>query len=110
MNPINYKLKLEPDLTDFTFSGEVEIQLNAQTPITTVTLDALDLTIHECRVTIKDVSQSCRFQMEIEKEALHISLPNEISGAFQLTIKYTGQINDKMAGFYRSSYDRSTLR
>ena len=33
-----------------------------------------------------------------------LSLPNEMVGEIRLKIDYIGQINDRVAGFYRSKY------
>ena len=47
---VNYTLNLIPDLEQFTFTGRAEITLKAAEPVAVITLDALDMTIHNCRL------------------------------------------------------------
>ncbi len=104
INPINYKIHLEPDLENFRFSGSTEISLRASKFLNEVTLNVLDLDILKCLVRVDAGFVDCAFMIVPEKEELVISLPNETEGDVTLKIDYTGQINDKMAGFYRSKY------
>ncbi|MBW1959971.1 MAG: M1 family metallopeptidase [Deltaproteobacteria bacterium] len=104
MNPINYRLRLEPNLTDFTFSGNIEILLDLPHPVSTVQLNALELSIQHCSIMENNMHLPCTFKVEPQNELLLIALPKEMTGKVQLNIDYTGEINDKMAGFYRSAY------
>jgi aminopeptidase N len=107
VNPINYKIHLEPDLNDFSFSGSTEILLKTLKPVSEVTLNVMELAVLTCMVRVDAGFVDCTFQIIPEKEELTISLPNEKEGYVNLKIDYTGQINDKMAGFYRSRYSAS---
>ncbi len=60
--------------------------------------------IHACRIEIDNYEQECVFDINADSESLAIKLPEPVLGKFCLFIKYTGIINDKMAGFYRSQY------
>jgi len=104
MNPIHYSLCLEPDLNDFTFKGTVEIQFSVSNPAAVVSLDALDLQVHGCSFRENGTFEPCPFQMHTDKETLEITPPAEISEPLLLKIDFTGEINDKLAGFYRSGY------
>jgi tricorn protease interacting factor F2/3 len=48
--------------------------------------------------------KACPFLVDPEKETLRIMFPEEMAGDMNLKIDYVGQINDRMAGFYRSRY------
>ncbi|MBW1704992.1 MAG: M1 family metallopeptidase [Deltaproteobacteria bacterium] len=104
INPINYKIHLEPDLENFSFSGSTEILVNASKPVNDITLNILELDIRNCKVQVGDEFPDCNFHAHPEKERMTISLPNEMAGEIKLKIDYAGQINDRMAGFYRSKY------
>jgi aminopeptidase N len=104
VSPINYKIHIEPDLNDFRFSGSTEISLKALKPVTEVSPNILDLEIRNCKVLAGDGFLDCTFHTYPEKEGMTISLPDEMAGEITLKIDYTGQINDRMAGFYRSKY------
>ena len=102
--PINYKLSLEPDLEKFSFNGFLKLILEAGEKIESVCLNILELDIHYCQIDIDDKLQDCAFEVDTDSESLTIKLPEPVSDKFCLLIKYTGIINDKMAGFYRSQY------
>ncbi len=104
MNPINYKIHLEPDLHSFQFSGTTDISIEATGPVSEISLNALELEILCCQVLGKDGLRNCPFVLDPKKEMVKISLPDEMSGKIDLKIDYKGEINNKMAGFYRSTY------
>ena len=105
VRPIRYALLLEPDLVHFRFSGQVVIELQSRQPVEQVVLNALELAVWSCKLQIDDKNIPCTFQINPEKEELKIDLPEIMSGTFLLTIDYQGLINDKMAGFYRSTFE-----
>ena len=102
--PIRYSLCLEPDLVHFRFSGQVDIELQSRQPVEQVVLNILELAIWSCKLQIDDKKIPCTFQINPEKEELKINLPETMCGTFFLTVDYQGWINDKMAGFYRSTF------
>lgn len=104
VHPINYRISLEPDLERFTFEGTVEIDLEATSPVREVSLNILRLALWGCKVKMNDTFQDCAFSVDSKKEELRITLPLEMVGRIALKIDYLGEINDRMAGFYRSKY------
>ena len=105
VHPIRYSLRLEPDLVHFRFSGQVDIELQSTQPVEQVVLNVLELAVWSCKLQIDDKKIPCTFQVNPEKEELNIDFPESMSGPFFLTIDYQGWINDKMAGFYRSTFE-----
>jgi len=101
---VNYRLNLVPNLETFTFRGQAAITLHSDEPVTVLDLNALDLTIDRCRLEGAQGTFDCPFALLAEKEELHIDLPEAIQGKLVLQIEYRGNINDLMAGFYRSRY------
>jgi aminopeptidase N len=104
VNPVNYKIHLEPDLNTFKFEGSVEISVEAVEPVHEIALNILELAIGNCSVKQGDSYVDCPFSLDSKKEEMRISLPEERGGKLDLKIKFEGEINDKMAGFYRSRY------
>ncbi len=102
--PLNYKLRLEPDLEKFSFNGFLELTLESAEKVESVNVNILELDIHSCSLSNDDNIQNCVFDMDVDSEILAIKLPEAVQGKFILSIRYTGTINDKMAGFYRSKY------
>ena len=102
--PLNYKIQLEPDLVNFSFSGRCEFSLQAAEPVAEVSLNILEIAIWGCRAWQADQWMSCAFKVNPAAEEVLIYLPEPASGDIRLEIDYQGLINDKMAGFYRSQY------
>jgi len=104
IQPLHYHLRLEPDLKNFLFQGRIEIQLEAKEPVDHIRLNALELAIWNCAVEQGDRWEPCAFQYDPKTETMKVLLPAETRGGINLRINYSGCINDKMAGFYRSGY------
>jgi aminopeptidase N len=105
VSPIAYRLTIDPDLNRFNFTGRVTMDLSADQPNDTVSLDCAELAVWQCRVYTDKAAENpidCPFRCDPAKQRLTVYLGEMISGPFQLTIDYTGKINDRMAGFYRS--------
>jgi tricorn protease interacting factor F2/3 len=102
--PVNYKLHVIPDLDTFTFDGTVAILFEAQNPVREIVLDMLEIEVKSCRLLQDQNWADCAFTSDPEKEELRVALPEPLAGDIRLFIDYRGQINDKMAGFYRSKY------
>ena len=105
VTPLAYRLTIEPDLDRFIFSGRVIMDLNADPPTDTVTLDCSELAVWQCRVhrdAQEQNSGECPFMLDPANQRLTIHLGEVLSGPFQMIIDYVGKINDRMAGFYRS--------
>lgn len=113
MKPLNYKIHLAPDLNDFTFTGCTEIQIALDGPTREITLDANDLTFQGCpRTCVIRARQSGetfegQVSVDPERQAAMVRLPRLVDGEIDLTLNYTGVLNDRLAGFYRSRYEHA---
>jgi len=107
VRPSHYKITLSPDLDNFTFRGEETVRIDIQEPTRTITLNADELAIQTCsfqamggrsfapiETTLNEKDQTVTFTFQQE---IPVS-----QGA--LNIKFTGTLNDKLRGFYRSKY------
>ena len=106
IRPIHYKIHLEPDLSKFQFAGKLELRLEVPSPALEVSLNILDLAIWKCGLVGEGQSAACAFSVDPEKEELRIFFPRSLSGEVSLVIDYVGEINNRMAGLYRSLYVR----
>ena len=111
LTPQHYRLTIEPDLERFTFDGRMILRATANQPTDTVDLDCKELAVWGCRIkpdgSGADLSD-CPFTLDPAEERLRIHPPSTLSGPFEITIDYTGKINDRMAGFYRSRIKTDT--
>ena len=104
INPLNYKIRLTPDLAVFRFDATAEILLSSRERTEEISLNILDLAVWSCKIRIDDKFEECPFLVDLSREMLRIFLPGTVGEEFLIRIDYQGHINDKMAGFYRSGY------
>lgn len=105
--PIRYSITLFPNLEKFTFSGEEEITLEFTKSTNEITLHAIELKILSAEIKSKIKNQKSKSIIYDEKaETATISFEQEISkGEVKLKLNFTGILNDKMRGFYKSKYE-----
>lgn len=103
VKPTKYELTIEPEFSDFTFSGSETIELKVQEESSTITLNSLEIEIHSASVDGVDVKS---ISYDKEKQTATFELPSVLKKdtVAHLSLTFSGILNDKMAGFYRSSY------
>jgi puromycin-sensitive aminopeptidase len=101
--PTRYELTLEPDLAAATFTGSADIEFDVVTtaPLPMLVLNAAELTVARCEVD--GVEATWRLEDSSERLFVEPAEPLE-PGAHDLSIHFTGILNDKLRGFYRSTY------
>jgi puromycin-sensitive aminopeptidase len=99
--PTRYDIELAPDLEAGTFDGRVEIRADVQEPTAELVLNAVELEIVSCRVDGADAAW--RLEPATERLVVTPAAPLE-PGPVVLTIEFAGVLNDKLRGFYRSTY------
>lgn len=108
--PSNYDLTLTPDLNTKTFDGRVRIDVDVAGAATTqVIMHAHELEI--ASATAVPLSggapvKASSIDIDTSNQRLTLSFPAPglAPGAHVLDIEFTGILNDKMAGFYSSTY------
>jgi puromycin-sensitive aminopeptidase len=105
--PRRYDLTLSPDLSEFTFGGEARIQVDVLEPVGQIVLNAAELDIAEAEL-ISDEDGSVHagaVALDDELERATIGLPGTVEpGVYTLHLTFTGTLNDKLRGFYRSTF------
>jgi puromycin-sensitive aminopeptidase len=109
--PSHYDLALEPDLKRFTYEGVVKIDVEVHVATDVVTVHARELAIVEASFmpTGGDKaldSVEIAFRPKDQTAAFKFEQPLP-TGTGTLTVKFSGTLNDQMAGFYRSQYVRA---
>jgi len=104
VKPSNYKISLTPDLTKFTFAGTVEIDVDVLEATSTVKLNAKELVITAFSATNSAGTRlDGKISLDEETEIATISFDGTLGkGAWKLSAVFTGTLNDKLKGFYRS--------
>ncbi|KAL8952418.1 MAG: hypothetical protein Q9222_001653, partial [Ikaeria aurantiellina] len=108
VKPTHYDLTLEPNFEKFTYEGKVVIDLDVKEDTKSIALNSLEIDIHSTHISSngQEISSSPKLAYNEDSQVTTITFDQSIlAGAqAQLTHTFTGQLNDKMAGFYRSSY------
>ena len=104
--PERYEITLAPDLFHWTFAGEETISVDVREAVCEIVVNAAELELHEASLFLaggKVLPASVRLDAENEQAALCFAEPVP-TGRNQLQIKFSGILNDKLHGFYRSTY------
>ena len=104
MIPINYELEFEPLFNNFTFNGIEIITVNLQRSADLIILDAAELKIKNCHVIQGTNIITAKPSLNEKDEKLTIKLEKKIKGKAKLCIEFTGILNDRLLGFYKSQY------
>lgn len=103
IQPSHYDLTLYPDLSTLKFQGTVKINLTVKEATDRIKIHAKELYVR--KVTI-DSGASLKSKQEELKDDLLTLVFNDVipAGERMLTLEFSGEHNDQMAGFYRSRY------
>ena len=104
--PTRYDITLKPDLERFTFDGSETVDIEVKSATRRVVLHAAELEIHSVVLERDGVSREPEhIETNEEEDTVAFVFSEELEpGAARLAIEFTGQLNDKMHGFYRSVY------
>jgi len=106
VRPTRYDLRLEPDLTTLTFTGDETVTLEVKEATAEIVLNAVDLAFGDATVTnARGESLHGTPIVDEAAERCRITFASSIApGTWRLRLTFTGILNDKLRGFYRSSY------
>ncbi|XP_067645923.1 puromycin-sensitive aminopeptidase isoform X2 [Eurosta solidaginis] len=105
--PTHYDLELQPNLEAFTFEGTTSVHINICEPTKCITLNALDIKIKTVELVINDDKLTPNnISYSTDNETVMLTFDKELSAGATGVLKMTfsGELNDKMKGFYRSKY------
>src|SRR5437868_2404974 len=104
IRPIEYAIRIQPDLSKMTFSGSETVQFNVEYPTREIVFNALDLSITEARVDQNPIASSA-VKADTKSELVTLSLAEELQpGQHTLALKFTGKINQFGRGLYYAKY------
>ena len=112
--PSHYEITVEPDLDAFTFIGSEIVDVDVFDPVVEVVLNALDIVISNGELvhpaTGRRIGFSVFYDAAAERATLRLTETAE-PGQWQLHLEFSGELNDELHGFYRSTYtDESGIR
>ncbi len=104
--PTRYELRLEPDLHTATFTGSAVVTVEISEPTSEIVLNAVDLSVTAAVIT-GEGGQTYRASASLDEnlERCQLGFDGPLApGAWQLRLDFRGILNDKLRGFYRSTY------
>ncbi|KAI5286663.1 Aminopeptidase 2 mitochondrial [Ascosphaera aggregata] len=108
VKPTHYDLTLEPDFEKFTYEGTVAIDLDVLETTSFIKLNANELTIHSSEIFVDGQTHapSPDVTLKEEDQTLLIAFDKPLIAGTkaQLRQKFTGILNEHMAGFYKCTY------
>ncbi|XP_068751963.1 puromycin-sensitive aminopeptidase-like [Montipora capricornis] len=104
--PKNYNLTLQPNLTEFTFTGKEVIDVEVIEETNKVIINCLDITVKTASFTSRDLKYSAAdISHSTENETVTVTFPLPLPpGKGLLCLDFNGELNDKLKGFYRCKY------
>ena len=107
VRPTAYRLTLTPDLENFTFSGQVAIDIDVGEPTGRVQLNAAELEIASATVIDEYgvAIPASGIVLDEKRERASLTFPRAIgAGTATLSMEFSGILNDQLRGFYRCRY------
>jgi len=103
--PHRYDIQLEPDLAASTFAGEETIDVTVCETAAEIVVNAADLTIRSAAIEGHGRRWAGSVEMDdaTERAVLRFREPLQ-PGPWRLLLKFSGVLNDKLRGFYRSTF------
>ncbi len=104
--PSRYDLSLEPDLLSFVFNGTANISVDVHESTNTVILNAIELDIALATATYDGQRLTATsIILDDDAETATFIFDSAIPvGKAEIEIAFTGVLNDKLHGWYRSTY------
>jgi puromycin-sensitive aminopeptidase len=104
--PERYDLILEPDLEAATFVGSEVVALNLVSVSDTIVLNSAELKLSNVEVELPDGSvHAGAVSYDLEAERATLTFESQLpAGPLLLRCGFTGILNDKLRGFYRSTF------
>ncbi len=104
--PLEYNIQIKPDLKNFTFEGVETISLSVVKQTKKITLHSKEIEVETASISKgKDRIFAQNISYNEKAETVTFTFKDYIpAGQKKLNIVFKGILNDKMRGFYRSSY------
>ena len=103
--PRRYDLTLEPDLAAATFSGSETIAVEVLEPTTEVVLNAVEIEIDEAVASVEGERLVASVALDEATERATLTFDRTLpAGEATLDLRFRGVLNDKLVGFYRSTF------
>ena len=107
VRPLRYRITLWPDLDSFTFRGQEQVDIEVTEPTSRIVLNAVELGVQSASRIQADggVTTADSINLDESAETLTLEFASPLpKGQATLELQFTGTLNDRLQGFYRSRY------
>ena len=106
VKPSKYRMTLQPDLGTFRFQGEQTVNIDIVKPTARIMMNAAELEISDVVLRSRGASIPVHsIALEEDTETAILDFGRTLSpGPAELEMRFTGILNDRLVGFYRSEY------
>jgi aminopeptidase N len=102
--PIEYSIRIVPNIDKLTFTGTETVKLSAHSPVRQLVLNALELKITGASVDGKALPESA-IKIGEKTELLTLELPSQLAaGEHRLALSFSGKINQQGQGLFFARY------
>lgn len=107
VRPDHYEIQLKPNLKSFVFEGLESVAVTVNKATKTIKVNSIEIDISNVSYLPEGAGKEITAAVSYSKEheTATFEFPEEIKeGKGVLKIVFTGELNDRMKGFYRSKY------
>src|ERR1700731_2430855 len=102
--PIDYSVRIVPDIDKLTFTGAETVKLEVREPVREIVLNVSEIEIAGASIDDKPIEKSA-IKIEKKEELLRLALPSELAtGKHTLILKFSGEINEFGRGLFFARY------
>jgi len=102
--PMEYSVRIIPDIGKFTLTGTETVKLNVRSPVRRLVLNALELEVAGASIDGQTLPESA-IEIDQKNELLTLALPSELAaGEHTLALSFSGKINQQGQGLFYSHY------
>ena len=102
--PIDYAVRIVPDIDKLTFAGTETVKLNVRRHVRQLVLNALELKIEAASIDGNELPRSA-IKIDTKNELLTLALPSELpTGEHTLALRFAGIINQQGQGLFYMRY------
>ena len=105
VRPIKHEVTLEPDLSTFTFEGHQGVDIEVLSPTSSIVMHCAEIEIDAVLLLLDGALTPESIEYDEERETVTFTFGNTVpAGPARLAMTFTGELNDRLRGFYRSRY------
>ena len=102
--PVEYSVRIVPNIDKFTFTGTETVKLSVRSPVRQLVMNSLELKITDASLDGKVLPKSA-VKTDKKNELLTLALPSEFAaGDHTLALSFAGKINQQGQGLFYMPY------